>query len=63
MIPLIFIIIIVGISLFLNYRFSSEVTWMVYFRAVFIGMLASGFILKLWNYKKFKDELKKEQDE
>ena len=60
MIPFIFIVVITAVSVFLFSRLSSGGTWMVYYWGALIGIFASGVIIKLWNYKRLKDEEKKQ---
>ena len=63
MISLIVIIVIIVISILINYIISAELTWIVYYKGIIIGMLISGVVLKMWNYKKLKAELKKQQED
>lgn len=56
MIPLQFIILITGISVFISHHLSTEVTWFTYYIGGVAGLLGSGFALEFWNRRKRKAE-------
>jgi L-lactate permease len=49
MIPLLFIIMITGLSIVVSCQFSSEVTWFTYYLGGVVGLLVSGVALEIWN--------------
>ncbi|MBN1104712.1 MAG: hypothetical protein JXL84_14940 [Deltaproteobacteria bacterium] len=52
MIPLLFIILITGLSIFVSYEWSSEVTWFTYYVGGIVGLLVSGIALEIWNKRR-----------
>ncbi|MFZ7112509.1 MAG: hypothetical protein ACOWYE_12570 [Desulfatiglandales bacterium] len=56
MLPLLFILVMTGLSVLLTSYCSSEVTWFTYYIGVMIGLFASGLILEFWTRRKRKQE-------
>jgi len=52
MIPLLFIILVTGLSVFVSWYYSSEVTWFTYYVGGIAGLLVSGIALEIWNRKR-----------
>ena len=49
MIPLLFILIVTGLSILVSCHFSPEITWLTYYIGGMIGLFISGISLDFWN--------------
>ena len=58
MIPLLFIIIITGLSVLISHFYSEEVTWFNYYIGAMVGFVVSGIALEIWNRRRRKKEEK-----
>jgi uncharacterized membrane protein SirB2 len=56
MIPLLFILIVTGLSILISCHFSPEITWFTYYIGAVIGLFISGLALEFWNRRKRRDE-------
>ena len=56
MIPLLFILIITGLSLLISRHFSVEGSWLNYYVGALAGFMVSGISLELWNRRRRKLE-------
>jgi hypothetical protein len=59
MIPLIFIIIVIGLGMVISCYFSSdsEITWFTYYKGGIVGVFVSGVMLEFWTgIKKRREE-------
>lgn len=54
--PLLFILIVTGLSLFISRHFSVEGTWFNYYIGVIVGFVVSGILLDIWNRRRRKLE-------
>jgi|GEM_PF-1689429 predicted tellurium resistance membrane protein TerC len=63
MLPLFFILMIVGLSILVNYLRSEEITWLTYYIGTMVGFLISGIVLDLWNWRSRKREEEKKSKE
>jgi predicted tellurium resistance membrane protein TerC len=54
--PLLFIIVVVGVSLMISFHMSQEVTWFTYYAGGMAGLLVSGAVLGFWNRRRRKKE-------
>lgn len=54
--PLLFIIVVVGVSIFISRHMAEEITWFTYYTGVMAGLLVSGAALEFWNKRKRKQE-------
>ena len=61
MIALLFILVVIGISVFINTNFADTVTWTDYYRGVFIGLFVSAIILRIWNKRRKNKEEKNQK--
>lgn len=59
MIPLLFILIITGVSILISYSLSSEVTWLDYYKGGMVGLFISGVLLSFWNKRRRDKEARK----
>ena len=59
MLPLLFMLIVIGLSIFINYLLSDEITWFTYYMGTMSGLLISGIALELWNRRSRRREEKK----
>ena len=59
MLPLLFILIVIGLSIFVSYLLSEKTTWLTYYMGTMSGLLISGIVLDLWNWRSRKLEEKK----
>ena len=59
MLPLLFILIVTGLSIYINYLHSEKITWLTYYMGTMIGLLISGIALDLWNRLRRRREEKK----
>ena len=59
MLPLLFILIVTGLSIFVNYLLSEKITWLTYYMGTMSGLLISGIAIDLWNWRSRRSEEKK----
>ena len=57
MIPLLFILIVTGLSILISYLISPEVTWLDYYKGGIIGFFLSAMILYIWNKRRRSKEM------
>jgi hypothetical protein len=62
MLPLLFILIVTGLSILVSYLLSENITWMTYYMGTMSGLLISGIVLDLWNRRSRKREEKKRKE-
>jgi uncharacterized membrane protein YdcZ (DUF606 family) len=60
--PLLFILIVTGLSIFINYLLSEKVTWLTYYMGTMSGLLISGIVIDIWNWRNRKREEKKRKE-
>ena len=56
MLPLLFILIVIGLSILISYLLSDEITWLTYYIGTMAGLLISGIALDFWNRRRRKDQ-------
>ncbi len=56
MLPLLFILSVIGLSVYVSTFFVSEVTFFTYYVGGVIGMFVSGIVLEIWIRRKRKQE-------
>ena len=56
MFPLLFILIVVGLSIYISTLFVSEVTFFTYYVGGVVGLFVSGVALEIWIRRKQKQE-------
>lgn len=56
MIPLLFILIVTGLSTLISCHFSPQITWFTYYLGGVIGLFVSGIALDFWNRRNRRDE-------
>jgi len=56
MLPLLFILSVIGLSVYISTFFVSEVTFFTYYVGGVIGMFVSGIALEIWIRRKRKQE-------
>jgi len=56
MIPLLFILIVTGLSILISCHLSPEITWFTYYIGAVIGLFISGIALDFWNIRNRGDE-------
>jgi hypothetical protein len=56
MLPLLFILSVIGLSVYISTFFVSEVTYFTYYVGGVIGMFVSGIALEFWIRRKRKQE-------
>ena len=49
MIPLLFILIVTGLSILISCHLGPEITWFTYYIGAVIGLFISGMALDFWN--------------
>jgi len=54
--PLLFIIVVVGVSLLISRHVTQEDTWFTYYAGAMAGLLVSGAALEFWNKRKRREE-------
>jgi predicted tellurium resistance membrane protein TerC len=59
MLPLLFILIVIGLSILVSYLLSEKITWFIYYMGTMSGLLISGIVLDLWNRRSRRREEKK----
>jgi len=52
MLPLLFILIVTGLSILIGRLLSDEITWFTYYVGAMAGLLVSGIVLDLWTKRK-----------
>lgn len=62
MLPFLFILAVVGLSIVVNYLRSEEITWLTYYMGTMVGFLISGVVLDLWNWRSRKQEEKRRKE-
>jgi hypothetical protein len=55
MLPLLFILIVTGLSILVSCLVSDEITWFTYYIGAMAGQLISGIALDLWNRRSRRD--------
>jgi len=61
MLPLLFIILITGLSILISHFYSDEGTWLNYYIGAMVGFVVSGILLEFWNKRRRKQEEKDNQ--
>ena len=56
MLPLLFILVITGLSVFMTYYLSRDVTWFTYYIGGVVGLLISSLVLEIWTRQKRKQD-------
>ena len=56
MLPLLFILSVIGLSVYISTFFVSEVTFFTYYVGGVIGMFVSGIALEIWIRRKRKQD-------
>ncbi len=56
MLPLLFILSVIGLSVYIATLFAAEVTWFTYYVGGVIGLFVSGIALEIWIRRKRKAE-------
>ncbi len=56
MLPLLFILIVTGLSILISCLLSDEITWFTYYIGTVAGLLISGIALGFWNRRSRRDE-------
>ena len=59
MLELIFMLVVITASIYLNTHFASTVTWVNYYVGVIIGLCVSAFVIRIWN--QWRKKRRKEQ--
>ncbi|MFW6147152.1 MAG: hypothetical protein ACOC6B_02040 [Thermodesulfobacteriota bacterium] len=63
MLPLLFILLVTGLSIAVNCFRSEEITWLTYYMGAMTGLLISGIAIDLWDWRKRKREEKQRREE
>jgi hypothetical protein len=50
MLPLLFILIVTGLSISVSCLLSERITWLTYYMGTMSGLLISGVAIDLWNW-------------
>jgi hypothetical protein len=62
MIPLLFILVVMAVSIMVSVQTSEAITWFTYYKGCVAGLLVSGVILEIWiQRKRAKERQKKEK--
>lgn len=56
MIPLLFILLVTGVSIYCFLHFSAEISWFTYYLGGVVGLLVSSLMLEIWTRKKRKEK-------
>jgi hypothetical protein len=56
MLPLLFILLVVALSIFISCNLTEKVTWFTYYIGVMSGLLISGILLEFSNRRRRKRE-------
>ena len=62
MYPLLFILVVTGLSILIHYLLSEKVTWLTYYMGTMSGLLISGIVIDIWNWRNRKREEKKREE-
>jgi len=62
MYPLLFILVVTGLSILIHYLLSEKVTWLTYYMGTMSGLLISGIVIDIWNWRNRKREEKKRKE-
>ena len=58
MLPLLFILIVIGLSMLVSCLLSEKITWFTYYIGTMSGLLISGIALEFWNRRSRRREEK-----
>ena len=61
MLPLLFILLVVALSIFISCNITEKVTWFTYYIGIMSGLLISGIVLEFSNRRRRKREEKLRQ--
>jgi predicted tellurium resistance membrane protein TerC len=56
MLPLLFILIVIGLSMLVSCLLSEKITWFTYYIGIMSGLLISGIVLEFSNRRRRKRE-------
>lgn len=56
MLPLLFILLVVALSIFISFSLTEKVTWFTYYIGIMSGLLISGIVLEFSNRRRRKLE-------
>jgi hypothetical protein len=56
MLPLLFILLVVALSIFISCNITEKVTWFTYYIGIMSGLLISGIVLQISNRRRRKRE-------
>ena len=56
MLPLLFILLVIVLSIFVSYHLSEKITWFTYYIGIMSGLLISGIVLEFSNRRRRKRE-------
>jgi membrane associated rhomboid family serine protease len=56
MLPLLFILLVVALSIFISCNVTEKVTWFTYYIGIMSGLLISGIVLEFSNRRRRKRE-------
>jgi membrane associated rhomboid family serine protease len=56
MLPLLFILLVVAVSIFISCNVTEKVTWFTYYIGIMSGLLISGIVLQFSNRRRRKRE-------
>ena len=56
MLPLLFILVVITLSISVALQISEEISWFTYYTGGMIGVLISSLVLEFWNKRKRKKE-------
>ncbi|UCE34398.1 MAG: hypothetical protein JSV40_00240 [Deltaproteobacteria bacterium] len=56
MLPLLFILLVVALSIFISFSLTEKVTWFTYYIGIMSGLLISGIVLEFSNRRRRKRE-------
>jgi hypothetical protein len=58
MLPLLFILLVVALSIFISCNITEKVTWFTYYIGIMSGLLISGIVLQISNRRRRRREEK-----
>jgi len=58
MLPLLFILLVIALSILVSCQLTEKITWFTYYIGTMSGLLVSGIILEFWNRRRRKHEEK-----
>ena len=61
MLPLLFILLVIVLSIFVSFHLTESVTWFTYYIGIMSGLLISGIVLEFSNRRRRKREEKLRQ--